>query len=142
FAAARAGLARGFNGLLAQGPGQVSAMRRYPDLIFRPDYEAPLAAVIDAALARPEVNGDRLGLYGVSFGGYFATRAAIHDARLKALVLNSPIVDLKAYLLGFMPPGAEEMEDLPLAYVDEIPDEMMPVTMKLSFKSACRRYGV
>src|SRR5690606_37902806 len=54
FAAARAGLERGFNVLLAQGPGQVSAMRRYPDLIFRPDYEAPLAAVIDAALARPE----------------------------------------------------------------------------------------
>lgn len=142
FSAARAGLERGFNVLLAQGPGQVSTMRRYPDLVFRPDYEVPLAAVVDAALARPEVNPDKLGLYGVSFGGYFATRAAIHDPRIRALVLNSPIVDLKAYLLGFLPPGAEEMEDLPLSYVDELPDEVMPLTMKLSFKSACRRYGV
>jgi dipeptidyl aminopeptidase/acylaminoacyl peptidase len=88
FQAAAAGLARGYNVLLAEGPGQAGCMRFHPELVFRPDYEKPIAAMIDFALAQPEVAAERLALYGISYGGYFVTRAGEHDRRIKALVVN------------------------------------------------------
>jgi len=144
FETAQAGLVRGFNILVAEGPGQAGTLRLYPDLHFRPDYEKPIAAMIDFALTRPEVDAARLGLYGISFGGYFATRGAEHDQRVRALVVNSPIPDLHAYMLGFVGGAAmvEKLPPLPLSAVDDIPDSEMPRTSKLSFKASCRRFGV
>jgi alpha-beta hydrolase superfamily lysophospholipase len=143
FAAAAAGLERGFNVLVCEGPGQVGCLRLHPELVFRPDYEKPIGAMLDYALARPEVSADRLALYGISFGGYFVIRAGAHDPRIHALVVNSPIVDLHAYMVGFIGPEiAENPPDVTLGEVDEIPDAEFPSAMKLSFKSACRRFGV
>ncbi|MGH7988235.1 MAG: alpha/beta hydrolase family protein [Candidatus Binataceae bacterium] len=68
-------------------------MRFNSELTFRPDYEKPIAAMLDAAVARPEVDVDRLALYGISFGGSFAIRGGEHDPRIRALVVNSPIID-------------------------------------------------
>lgn len=144
FQAARAGLERGFTVIVAEGPGQVGAMRRYPDLLFRPDYEKPIAAMIDAALARPEVDPRKLALYGISFGGYFATRGAEYDRRIAAVIVNSPIVDLRAFLLGFVGGEATAANPPPLHLkeVDDIPDKEMKREQKLSFKASCRRFGV
>jgi hypothetical protein len=136
FQAAAAALERRYNVLVAEGPGQVGCMRLHPELKFRPDYEKPIAAMLDVALARAEVAAERLALYGISFGGYFVTRAGEHDPRIKALIVNSPIIDLFAYMAGFVGP---EMTNNPppvtLADVDSIPDSEFPPTMKLSFKS-------
>jgi pimeloyl-ACP methyl ester carboxylesterase len=143
FQAAAAALQRRFNVLVAEGPGQVGCMRFHPELTFRPDYERPIAAMLDAALARREVSADRLALYGISFGGYFVMRAGEHDPRIKALILNLPIVDLLAYMQGFI--GADTVSNPPpitLTEIDEIPDEEFPRVQKLSFKSACRRFAV
>jgi pimeloyl-ACP methyl ester carboxylesterase len=119
-------------------------MRRHPGLIFRPDYEVPIAAIVEYCLSRREVDADRLALYGISFGGYFATRAAEHDRRIRALIANSPIIDLEAYMSGFVAAGdsPDEGEDVNLDEVDDIPDRFMPATAKLGFKSSCRRFGV
>lgn len=139
-------LKRGYTVLAAQGPGQVGTMRRHPDLLFRPDYETPIAAMIDFALGCEEIDPDRLALYGISFGGYFALRGASHDSRIKAVIANSPIVDLSAYMSGFTEGVGDDpeqaAEDVRLDEVDEVPDQYMPPAVKLSFKSACRRYGV
>jgi pimeloyl-ACP methyl ester carboxylesterase len=143
FQTARAGLERGFNVLVGEGPGQVGCLRFHPELTFRPDYEKPIGAMLDYALARHEVAAERLALYGISFGGYFVIRAGAHDARIRALVVNSPIVDLHAYMVGFV--GPELMQNPPritLSEVDAIPDAEFPPAMKLGFKSACRRFGV
>ena len=140
---ARAGLERGFNVLLAEGPGQVGCLRFRPELTFRPDYEKPIGAMLDYAVAHRDVAPERLALYGISFGGYFVIRAGVHDARIRALVVNSPIVDLHAYMIAFV--GQQLMENPPpikLADVDAIPDAEFPRAMKLAFKSACRRFGV
>lgn len=140
---ARAALERRFNVLVAEGPGQVGCLRFHPELAFRPDYEKPIGAMIDYALARREVAPERFALYGISFGGYFVIRAGLHDSRIRALIVNSPIVDLHAYMLGFV--GPQLMENPPpvtLAEVDGIPDADFPPAMKLSFKAACRRFGV
>jgi pimeloyl-ACP methyl ester carboxylesterase len=143
FQSARAGLERGFNVLVAEGPGQVGCLRFHPELTFRPDYEKPIGAMIDYALARREVAPERLALYGISFGGYFVIRAGMQDARIRALVVNSPIVDLHAYMIAFV--GLELAQNPPpfkLADVDAIPDAEFPPAMKLGFKSSCRRFGV
>ena len=143
FQTAAAALDRGYNVLVGEGPGQVGCLRQHPDLKFRPDYEKPIGAMLDFVLARPEVGSERLALYGISFGGYFVTRAAEHDGRIRALIANSPIIDLYAYMVGFV--GPEFVANPPpvsLSEVDEIPDEEFPREAKLSFKSACRRFGV
>jgi hypothetical protein len=143
FEAAAAALERRYNVLIAEGPGQVGCMRVHPELTFRPDYEKPIAAMLDAALALPGVAAERLALYGISFGGYFVTRAGEHDPRIKALIVNSPIIDLFAFMAGFIGPQmANDPPPLTLAEVDSIPDNELPRTAKLSFKSACRRFGV
>lgn len=87
-------LARGLNVIVFHGPGQRGLQLRDPEQAFRPDAEVPISAVLDHAVARPDVDGDRVALYGLSFGGYLAPRAAAHDRRVRALVANAPITDL------------------------------------------------
>jgi pimeloyl-ACP methyl ester carboxylesterase len=136
-------LDRGWNVLIAEGPGQAGLLRFHPDLAFRPDYEVPVGAMIGYALSRPEVDPQRLALYGISYGGYFASRAAAHDARIKALVANSPIPDLHAYILGFVGPEvAANPPPLTLGTIDRIPDQQMPPGIKHALKLSLRRFGV
>lgn len=112
FQAGRAGLERGYNLLLFAGPGQVDCLRRSPEMYFIPDYEKPVSAALDWLASRPEATPGKTALYGISFGGYFATRAAAHIKNgIDALVANSPIVDLHAYMVGFMPYDPAEMPD-------------------------------
>jgi alpha-beta hydrolase superfamily lysophospholipase len=144
FETARAGLERGFTVFVGQGPGQIGTLRFYPKSVFRPDYEKPISAMIDVALAQRGVDPRKLALYGISLGGYFATRGAEHDQRIKAVILNSPIVDLRAYMLGFVggEEGLKKMPPLMLSEVDSVPDNEMHPTQKLLFKDACQRFGV
>ena len=44
------GAERGWNVFVFDGPGQLGCMRTNPALTFRPDYEVPLAAVLDAVI--------------------------------------------------------------------------------------------
>lgn len=93
-------LARGLNVIVFHGPGQRGLQLYHPELAFRADAEVPLGAVVDYVLSRPDVDGDRLALYGMSLGGYLAPRAAAHDRRVKTLVANAPMRDLLHILLG------------------------------------------
>ena len=139
FQAGRAALERGWNVLIAEGPGQAGFLRFHPDVAFRPDYEAPVGAMIDHALSRPEVDPHRLALYGISFGGYFASRAAAYDARVKALVANSPVPDLHAYIVGFVGPEvAANPPPLTLGEIDRISDQQMPPGIKHALKMSPR----
>lgn len=93
-------LRRGYNCLIFDGPGQRGALFADPDNVYRPDYEAPISAVIDFVLKQRGVHKNRIALYGMSLGGYTAARAAAFDHRIAALALNSPIVDFYKWLLG------------------------------------------
>lgn len=90
----RAAPAYGWNCLIFEGPGQWGALYDNPGLHLRPDYEAPLAAVIDWADQRPEIRPDRLALIGYSLGGCLAPRAAAFEARIGAVIANSLVVDV------------------------------------------------
>ena len=53
-------------------------------------------------MTRPGVDPERIGLLGISYGGYFVLRAAVADSRVRAVVANSPIVDLRWYVTSFV----------------------------------------
>jgi len=81
-------LARGLATLAFDGPGQGEA--EY-DLPIRGDYEAPVKAVFDWLEARSDIDAGRIGLWGVSLGGYYAPRAAAFERRARACVsLSGP----------------------------------------------------
>ncbi len=50
--------------------------------------EGTYRAVIDHLAADPRVDADRLGMLGLSFGGYWAARMAAVEPRLRAVVAN------------------------------------------------------
>ncbi len=95
-----AALARGFNVVAFHGPGQRGVLLEHPELVFRPDAEVPVGAVIDYTISRTEVDPDRLALYGYSFGGYLAPRACASDHRMKALVANAPLEGPREAVVG------------------------------------------
>jgi len=65
------------------GPGQGEA--EY-DLAIRGDWEVPGAAIIDRLAAEPGLDAGRIGVWGVSLGGYYSPRVASGDDRVKACV--------------------------------------------------------
>jgi len=77
-------LVRGLATFSVDGPGQGEA--EY-DLPIRADWTAPAEAVLAELTTRPEVDIDRLAVWGVSLGGYYAPRvaAALGD-RVRACV--------------------------------------------------------
>jgi dienelactone hydrolase len=86
FLGGRALIERGLSLLVLDYPGQGETLR-FQEIFSRPDYEVPVGAALDVLAARPEVDGDRLGVIGRSFGGYYGPRAAAFDSRVKALVV-------------------------------------------------------
>ena len=81
-------LGRGMATLSLDGPGQGEAGYELP---IRPDYEVAVAAVVDAIADRTDVDLDRVGLFGVSLGGYYAPRVLAFEPRVKAGVgLSGP----------------------------------------------------
>jgi hypothetical protein len=88
-------LARGWNVFVFDGPGQQSMLfeRGVP---FRYDWEAVLTPVIDALVARPDVDASALTGYGVSQGGYWITRAVAFERRMVAAVADPGVVDVSA----------------------------------------------
>jgi 2,6-dihydroxypseudooxynicotine hydrolase len=79
-------LARGMATLTFDGPGQGEAEYELP---IRGDYEAPVKSVVDWVQQRPDLDGNRIGLWGVSLGGYYAPRAAAFEKRVKACIALS-----------------------------------------------------
>ncbi len=86
-------LARGMATLAFDGPGQGEA--EY-ELRIRGDYEAPVKSVVDWVETRGDIDSDRIGLWGVSLGGYYAPRAAAFEKRVKACVSLSGPYDWSA----------------------------------------------
>jgi dienelactone hydrolase len=74
-------LDRGLATLAVDGPGQGES--EY-DLPIEPAWEEVGHAIVDAIEARDDLDADRIGVWGVSLGGYYAPRMASGEHRLKA----------------------------------------------------------
>ena len=79
-------LERGLATLAFDGPGQGEA--EY-DFAICPEYEKPVKAVIDHLETRNDLDVARIGIWGVSLGGYYAPRAACFEKRIRACVALS-----------------------------------------------------
>jgi len=139
-----AALERGYNIVHYAGPGQMDLYRYFSDTHFEPEFENVTKTVVDFISDRPEVDTDSIALLGISFGGYFATRSAAHEPRIKALIANSPIVDLHDYLSAFIgndPAEIPDEENFTLEDIPEIPDEVFPPNAKAMATSLIARFG-
>jgi 2,6-dihydroxypseudooxynicotine hydrolase len=79
-------LARGMAVLAIDGPGQGEA--EY-DIPICGDYERAGSAVVDWIQKRSDLDRERIAIWGVSLGGYYAPRAAAYEKRFKACIALS-----------------------------------------------------
>jgi len=76
-------LRRGLAVIAIDGPGQGEAEYEFP---IEPAYERVVTAVADYLKGRDDVDPDRIGVFGVSLGGYYAARSAAYVPRVRAAV--------------------------------------------------------
>ncbi|UYO92463.1 alpha/beta hydrolase family protein [Pollutimonas sp. M17] len=139
-----AALERGRDLFLFTGPGQMDTLRFNPGSHFVPDFERAGRAAVDHLLAQPDTAPDALALMGISFGGYFALRIAAADSRIKALILNSPISDLHAYMssfVGFDPAQMPDPDDFGPGDIDMLPPEAMNAQTREMARNLMLRFG-
>ena len=79
-------LARGIAVLAIDGPGQGEAEYEIP---ICGDYERAAHAVVDWIFKRNDLDRERIGMWGVSLGGYYSPRATAYEKRIKACIALS-----------------------------------------------------
>ena len=95
---------RGYNYFTFEYPGHRGAVHLDNSCIKRYDYEVPVKASLDFLETLPGVD-DRIALGGFSYGGYVASRVACFEKRIKAVLPDTPIVDIPTLVLsGFLGP--------------------------------------
>jgi dipeptidyl aminopeptidase/acylaminoacyl peptidase len=115
-------LARGMATLLVDGPGQGEAEYRFP---IRGDYEVAATAIVDWIVGRNDLDTARIGLWGVSLGGYYAPRAVAYEKRIRACIALAGPYD-----------WAEIFDGLP-----ELTREAFRVRSHLRTQDEARRYA-
>jgi dienelactone hydrolase len=113
-------LERGIATFSVDGPGQGEA--EY-DLAIRGDWEVPGGAIIDYLITEPALDPSRIGVWGVSLGGYYAPRVASGDVRVQACIAlagpftfagnwdNLPILTREAFRVRSKSPDLETARD-------------------------------
>jgi pimeloyl-ACP methyl ester carboxylesterase len=99
---AAAALARGYNALIFDGPGQ-GAVLIDQGMPLRADWESVVTPVVDYAITRADVDPDRLALIGPSLGAHLAPRAASVEHRLAACIADCGTFDMYAAFLSRLP---------------------------------------
>lgn len=103
FIIAGGALKRGYNVLTFDGPGQGGALVKQK-MSMRADWEKVVTPVVDYLLTRADVDPSRIALYGGSFGGYLAPRAAAFEHRLAACIADAALFDPAALSYKMFPP--------------------------------------
>ncbi|MDX6757967.1 dipeptidyl aminopeptidase [Streptomyces sp. F8] len=103
-------VARGWNALLFDGPGQQSMLfeHRVP---FRPDWENVITPVVDFLLGLDGIAPGRLALAGISQGGYWVPRALAFERRIAAGVADPGVVSVADAWWNNFPPELHELFD-------------------------------
>ena len=113
-------LERGIATFSVDGPGQGEA--EY-GLAIRGDWEVPGGAIIDYLITEPALDPSRIGVWGVSLGGYYAPRVASGDTRVQACIAlagpftfadnwdNLPILTREAFRVRSKSPDLETARD-------------------------------
>lgn len=135
-------LARGYDVLLFDGPGQGYALWKQ-GLHFRPDWEKVVTPVIDVAVTLDGVDPTRIALVGISQGGYWVPRAVAFEKRVAAAVADPGVVDVSASWFAQLP---AEMTDLlrsgDKAQFDAIMAQALPPPARQALAFRMRPYGM
>ena len=100
---------RGIAVLCVEGPGQGEPLR-VRETYTRPDYEAAISPLVDLLVERDDIDADRIGLVGISMGGYYAGRVASYEHRFRCVVLHGACFNLHDDLYEFFPPIQPQMQ--------------------------------
>lgn len=139
-----AAVERGYNVIHFAGPGQMDVFRNHPGTYFEPDFENVVRKIINHFEFRHEIDKHHLSLMGISIGGYFAIRGACHEHRIKALIANSPILNLYSYLCSFASVAPEQIpdsEDFEVNDIASMPDDVLSEQMKIQAEQLITRFG-
>ena len=98
---------RGYHWMTFDGPGQQAALYEQ-NIPFRHDWEAVLTPVLDALLARPDVDTEHVALIGVSQAGYWVPRAIAFEHRFAAAVADGGVVDVSVSWTRNLPEKMKE----------------------------------
>ncbi|RBQ68955.1 hypothetical protein FVER14953_10798 [Fusarium verticillioides] len=128
-------LQRGMNAIVYEGPGQPT-VRRYQGLGFIPEWERVVTPIVDYALSRKDVDGEKLGLMGFSFGGILASRAAAFEHRLAAVIALDGVFDFGQAM--FKQFGPEITELFKAGKKKEIDEAVALVQNNVSMSSTLR----
>jgi dienelactone hydrolase len=101
-------VSRGMAYLALDFPGQGGALR-LRDLHLPPDTERIAKAMIDYLVTRSDVDANRIGMQGISMGGYGVPRAAAGESRIAAGLMSSGSSDLGRDLFDYYPPIQERV---------------------------------
>lgn len=101
---------RGYHVLSFDGPGQPGTRHRQ-GLLFRPDWETVVSAVIDHIPEVAHVDPAGIALLGTSLGGLLCLRAAAFEPRLSAVIAVDGVYDFAA-AFGSMLPSAGDRDQL------------------------------
>lgn len=93
---------RGIHCLVYDGPGQGFSLR-LNNLKFRHDWENVVRPVVDFALKIPGIDPARIGLMGLSFGGFLVTRAAAFEKRIKVCIADPGNISWGNSIIGHFP---------------------------------------
>ncbi|MFW0794523.1 alpha/beta hydrolase [Gordonia sp. CPCC 205515] len=96
---AQGALARGYNVLSVEGPGQGASLI-VDRLYFRPDYEVVLSQILDWLVTVPGVDTERVVAEGRSFAGYLIPRGVAGDSRVAAMICDPAQPDMGAKIPG------------------------------------------
>jgi hypothetical protein len=107
---AAGGLARGYDCLIFNGPGQGDALWR-KKLYFRFDWEKVITPVVDYVLGRSDVDPKRIALIGISQGGYWVPRALAFEHRIAAGVADPGVWDLASVWTRQLPEELRQLLD-------------------------------
>jgi dipeptidyl aminopeptidase/acylaminoacyl peptidase len=85
-------LSRGIGVLAIEGPGQYESSLLGIH-VSMPAWQRTGRAIMDWLLARPEIDAERIGIVGRSFGTFFASIALAHESRFRAAAIHAPCLE-------------------------------------------------
>jgi alpha-beta hydrolase superfamily lysophospholipase len=137
FMVGSSGADRGYNLMTVDLPGQ--GVNPDKGLYFGAKMEFPVKAALDYALSRPEVDGERLAIFGFSWGGHIVFKGAQHDPRIKAMIANPPMPNVFRAVLA-QQQGHNRNHPISRIVFDQI---VWRMGLKISFnpKDSARRMG-
>ncbi|HEY0228625.1 MAG TPA: dipeptidyl aminopeptidase, partial [Mycobacterium sp.] len=132
--------ARDYHVVVFDGPGQ-QRMLFERGIGFRLDFEHVLSPVVDATLRLPGVDPQRLALYAVSQGGYWAPRALAFEHRFAAAVIDDGVVNVSEAWHAMLSPELGELLADGERDAFDAAIKQLPANAKRTFTWRAKPYG-